>query len=219
VDVGRIAPCPAIAFNRSYVAWQKWGFDPTYYACLDPMGLEGNAAEIRALVKAASETRFFLGAQAIRLGIGPAPNVTYVNVIDGVKFSTDLSAIGDFGNVGATSLQILAHLGFCRVGMVGVDGRYPHAEKLARQPSAASCYSRVEHDSDHFSDDYGQGKRRPASVDLGRVLGRWSDVAEQCRLAGLNVRNASPGTALTCFPRAEFDDVFHWVTGSEVDVR
>jgi hypothetical protein len=76
----------------------------------------------------------------------------------------------------------------------------------------------VDQDPDHFSDDYGRGKRRPASVDLGRVLGRWSDVAAQCRLAGLDVRNASPGTALSCFPEREFDDVFHWVIGSRGDV-
>ncbi len=69
IDVTRLAGYDSITFNRAYIAWPEWGFTPTYYACVDPVALEDNAADIRRLTEESSVKRFFLNENAAEFGI------------------------------------------------------------------------------------------------------------------------------------------------------
>jgi len=104
VDVTRLAHLDAISFNRSYVAWKQWGFAPTLYACLDPVVFEDNLLEIRSLIEEYPRTRFFLPDSADSFGIRSSAQVSHIRVEPGHIFSTDILALTDFGNVGATSI-------------------------------------------------------------------------------------------------------------------
>jgi len=210
VDVARLAQINTISFNRSYVAWERWGFAPTLYACLDPAGLPGNALEIRDLIEVYPGTHFFLHESAHSFGIRPSIHVSLVGMTSGHSFSEDILALTDFGNVGATSIQILKLLGYKRVAMVGVDAQYNHIhDKLVSVQ--ASGFALIDEDPDHFCSEYGRGKTRLAFPDLDKILGQWPAVAKECERNSIAVRNASSGSALECFPKTDFDSAIEWV--------
>ena len=197
VDIGRLAEYDTIAFNRSYVAWDRWGFHPTYYACFDAMSLRDNAQEIMELIRESSVSRFFLHEAAAEWDIGPSDRVQLVRLA-GDSFSTELGGLADFGNVGASSLQVLAGLRYRRVALVGVDARYSTAPGAGPQ--------------DYFTPEYAAGKVGRADPDWHFILEQWPTVAEACGQAGMEVRNASPESALSCFEPITFEDALSWVS-------
>lgn len=72
-------------------------------------------------------------------------------------------------------------------------------------------FTRVHQDPNHFSNACVRRKKTRARHDLAEVLGRWPVAARECRRVGLDVRNASPGTALDCFPVTEFEAALEWI--------
>lgn len=212
IDLHHLAAFKTITFNRAYIAWRDWGFEPTYHACFDPVAIEDNRREFKAFLTKAGLTRFFFNRTACLFGLDDSSRVILVELVEGGGFSTDWNQLGDFGNVGASSLQILTSLGYVRVLMVGVDGRY---SILDDKKADGDGMVRVNDDPDHFTPDYARGKRRLASPDFEKLLGRWPEVAEACRARGVEVRNASPGSALTCFPKVDFIAGLDWLRGAE----
>jgi hypothetical protein len=212
VGVTRLAQYDTITFNRAYIAWPQWGFTPTYYACVDPVALEDNAADIRRLVAESSVRRFFLNENAAEFGINPSERVKLLHLQENAPFSLNLRTLTDFGNVGASSLQILSALGYKRVALVGVDARYSSLPELDN----GEDYVRMQRgqDPDHFLPGYMEGRRRIVKPDYDRLLGQWPQVAAECQRIGLDVRNASPGSALKLFPMMEFADALDWIGGT-----
>lgn len=208
VDVTRLSGVDSITFNRSFVAWDRWGFHPTYYACFDETSLSDNVEEISSLVKTSDVRRFFLNGIARELGIEDSPRVTYVTLNQSAEFSLDVENLSDFGNVGASSLQILAALGYTKAAMIGIDARYSSFPDADVDDQG---FMRTESDDDHFIPEYGRGKRRVACPDLDKLLGSWPHVAEECAKKGLDVRIASPGSALTCFEHITFEEAISWI--------
>ncbi len=137
--------------------------------------------------------------------------MTLLHLQEDVPFSLDLRTLTDFGNVGASSLQILAALGYDCVALVGVDARYSSLPELDK----GGEYVRMGYgqDPDHFLPGYMEGRRRIARPNYERLLGQWPQVAAECRRIGLDVRNASPGSALTLFPSIAFVDALDWING------
>lgn len=212
VDVARLAHLDTIAFNRSYVAWKQWGFGPTLYACLDPMGFEDNALEVRNLIKEYPCTHFFIPDSAGSFGIRSSTQVSLTRMTPGHVFTTDILALTDFGNVGATSIQILVLLGYRRIAMIGVDARYSPIDEKAVVADKDGFFL-VDDDPDHFCPEYVQDKRLRARPDFGKILGQWPEVAKECASNAIEVRNASPGSALDCFPTTDFASAIEWVLG------
>lgn len=214
VDITQLANLDTISFNRSYVAWERWGFTPTFYACLDPVVFEDNVPEIHGLLRKCLRTHFFLPDSAQSFGIKSSAQVSIVKMSSGEKFATDISALTDFGNVGATSIQLLALLGYRRIAMVGVDARY-EAVNAADVVAGKDGFVFVDGDPNHFCPEYAHGKRQSAHPDLGRILGQWPQVASECRKHGIEVCNATPGSALDCFPTSDFADAIGWLSKGE----
>lgn len=202
IDVASLAGVDTVAFNQSYVAWDDWGFAPTYYCAFDPNGIEDHAADLRAALRKFTATRAFLNDAAGSFGFEPSERIRFVRVLGEPDFRTSLDAIGDFGNVGASSLQVLAALGYRRVALVGVDARYTpgnSVEELQRN---------------YFSPAY-VTPGRWYSPDPATSLLQWDRAAAGCRRAGVDVRNASPGTALECFPKTDLAGALAWVSGHQ----
>jgi len=212
VDVTRLAHLDTMSFNRSYVAWKQWGFAPTLYSCLDPVGFEDNAMEIQSLIEGCPCTHFFLPDSAESFGISSSEQVALVRTTVGHLFSTNILALTDFGNVGATSLQILALLGYRRIAMIGVDARYSPVD-AALVVADKDGFILIDDDPNYFCPEYAQGKRLRARPEPEKILGQWPQVANECARNGIAVRNASPGSALDCFPTTDFASTIEWVLG------
>ncbi len=211
INVSLLAEHDTITFNRSFLAWNDWGFHPTYYASFDPLALEDNRDELQSLIPSSSTRRFFLNDRA-RPHWNDSPKISWVRVKHGETFRPSLGEATDFGNIGASCLQLLAAMGYSRVVLLGIDARYSPEIEGTREGG----FLRVSRDPDHFIPHYAEGKRRALEPDFHKILGRWPVVAEACRLHSIEVRNASPQSALTCFKRMDFDEARHWITTSPV---
>ena len=210
VDVSLLADVDSIAFNRSYVAWKRWGFAPTYFVCLDPIAFQDNVPEIQKLIEECPDTRFFLPESPKLARARSLAQVSPVRLVCGHTFSKDIFALTDFGNVGATSIQILALLGYRRIAMIGVDARYGRIDENMAVSDSDGC-ALVADDPDHFCAEYAKGKRLRVRPDLEKILGQWPQVAKECASNGIEVRNASSGSALDCFPLTSFASAIEWV--------
>ncbi len=210
IDVTQLAQLDTISFNRSYIAWKQWGFAPTYYACLDPVVFEDNALEIQQLIEEYPRTHFFLPDSARHVGIKPSAQVALIKLTSGNMFSTNISLLTDFGNVGATSIQILSFLGYHRIAMVGVDARYSPLNISAAMVDK-NGFALVWDDPNHFCPEYTRGKRSKAHPDFENTLGQWPQVAKECSNHEMEVRNASSGSALDCFPTTDFWSAIEWI--------
>lgn len=198
IDPHRLAGVKSIAFNRAYLAWPSWGFAPTYHACLDPRSLAIIGLELPGVITNYPATRFFLHRDAAKSGIEANARVSHSALEPGTVFSSSLTRLTDFGNVGATSLQVLAMLDYRRVLMVGVDGTYRPEDGHDRDPN-------------HFRDDYAAGRDQLTDADRMRYSSGWPAAAAECGRLGVEVMNASPGTSLTCFAKIDLEQGLDWL--------
>ena len=185
-----------IAFNRSFLAWPAWDFAPTHHACLDPKSIAIIGSELPAIIRQYPRTHFFLHADAAKAGIEPSDHVMLIDVSPDAPFAGSWERLADLGNVGAISLQVLALLGYRRVLMVGVDGVY---------------VSDRDDDPNHFRPDYARGRVPLTDADRIRYTAGWPAAARECRRLAIDVRNASEGTALTCFATIDFLAGLDWL--------
>lgn len=203
IDVTSLSGIDTVAFNQSYVAWDDWGFSPTYYCAFDPIGVEDHMVELKAALDKYTAPRAFLNNAAASFGFSETDRIKFLRVLDEPVFSASLDVVGDFGNVGASSLQVLAALGYRRVVLVGIDGRYaPGSSVEVLQQN-------------YFSPAYVlPGRWNSPAPEVSRM--QWERVAAGCRSVGLEVQNASPGTALECFPKTDLASALAWARGSQV---
>src|SRR5512140_2766823 len=166
VDIQRLKSVDTIAFNRSYVAWREWGFAPTLYACLDPRGIENVVDDVPALLDEHVNTTFFLSDRAAAFGVEPSSRVFHVSLTRGRAFSTDLAALTDFGNVGATAIQILAILDYRRITLIGVDARYVHVTGPALSEDGSVP---LVDDLNYFHPEYVRQRSPVSPDDLARI--------------------------------------------------
>ncbi len=171
---------PAIAFNRSFIAWRDWGFTPQYYACT-------NAATAALVVSDAEDILAFEGLRRIWLhhvfeqceAARSDPRVVFVSPAETV-FGVHDGQIGDYGNVGASSLQLLWSMGHNRILLMGTDGRY---QPRAGGPSI-----------NHFRADY-----IPAgfSSTTSPRTEKWGDAVADAIAHGVELRLRARGSALS----------------------
>ncbi|HKP76803.1 MAG TPA: hypothetical protein VJT67_14835 [Longimicrobiaceae bacterium] len=210
VDMRLLAGRTTIAFNRSYIAWREWGFDPTYYACIDRNSLIDCAADLRELVGRARTRRFFLRDAYVDPALAAAERVEWIRCSNQMRFSTDLRSLGRYWNVAAVSVQILAALGHTRVVLVGVDGEFaPHATAVALD-EPWNLQSRGDDDPNHFTPAYHGAGRRFTRPNPEKFRKGWDALAAQLPAAGVEVVNASTRTALTQFPRLPLREALQW---------
>jgi len=195
IDIRRLAAFPTISFNRAWLSWEDWGFEPTWYACLDSQTLSLTKSDIERVLAFRDVRRFFLN----EIGRGDIPEderIDYVTTRKGDVFSDDDNQLTDFGNVGATSLQLLWRLGFRKILMVGVDGRYRH-------------YSEGGDDINHFRPDYNIGAPQG---DLRRFVRGWPAALEECRRLKIDVRNATLESAINDCPLTGLEEGLNWLS-------
>ncbi|SOE17803.1 hypothetical protein SAMN05877838_2707 [Hoeflea halophila] len=178
-ELCELAGLPAIAFNRSFIAWQDWGFTPCYYACT-------NAATAALVIDDTESILAFEGLERIWLhhlfaqceAARKDPRVNFVSPAE-TAFGVHDGQIADYGNVGASSLQLLWSMGHDRILLMGTDARYRRREG---GPAI-----------NHFRADYipaGFSSTAPARSE------KWADAIADARAHGIELRLRARGSAL-----------------------
>jgi hypothetical protein len=101
----------------------------------------------------------------------------------------DRSKLATGGNSGHQALNLAVHLGATRIALLGYDMRLgPNGE--------------THHHPDHVAPS-----RNPPAVNLARWAKRFSTMVPALRELGVQVINATPGSAIECFPRARIEEI------------
>jgi hypothetical protein len=187
-ELSKLAGVPSIAFNRSFIAWRDWGFSPRYYACTVEATAHLVIEDIEWILSFDGLRKIWLHpwfrqAEAAR----GDPRADFVTSGDHA-FGVANGLIRDYGNVGASSLQLLWSMGHRRVLLMGTDGRYQQRE---RGPAI-----------NHFHPDYiprGFSSPEPARTE------KWLDAVADARAHGMELRLRSPGSALSEIAGVEQD--------------
>jgi hypothetical protein len=203
-DLCELSAFTTIAFNCSYRDWPRWPSAPDLFACTDASLVVQICEDLQVLLET-TETHFYLH-QAARALLPAASRVTFVAFASGDGFSRDVTRLADFGNVGATSLQILAARGYRRILLTGVDGRYREVDAAETDEAAGGIADR-----DHFIPDYRAGLRFDTTTPRNRFVDGWAKAARECARHEIMVRNASRDTALSCFPRCDLECGVSWL--------
>ncbi|MFV3131463.1 hypothetical protein [Niveispirillum sp. KHB5.9] len=226
----------ALGMNAAYRFWQRIGWYPTYYACLDPQVVVSHADAIAEMVRAGRFRRAFLHWHILKRhpDLAAAAGVTFLcQVMDGdddpgrcaalkLEHRPDpffRSAHPGWYTTGSASLRFAGHLGYRRIGVLGIDCRYQEIlpEAAAEGGQVLRIERPVARNPNYFFDDYQQPGDlyqvpNPAQVDPNlhlhciqyvaednAALGFGLDIRVLSRESGLHAEGVFPFQALGDF--------------------
>ena len=141
IDISKLKGKNTITFNRAYIAFEDWGFDPTYYCSIDGNDMRAMYKDINNLIENSLVEKFFL-CNLTDNGIHPKESFQDEDKKDDLfiknknvfflhndnsnnnNFNMKLENNNIFlkidSNVGAMSLPILYNLGYKKWLLLGV---------------------------------------------------------------------------------------------------
>ncbi len=212
-DLTKLKGCYTMSFNRSYIAFEDWGFEPTYFAGLDHVVNKDNKEEFKKLIKSSKIKRFFFPKDdtADKNFVSDKTSII-INTPDFPLDTTiDFNHILKTSNSGLFGLQIaIGLLGFKEVYLLGCDANY--TEEVKGVEIVDSKYvSTEDSDNNHFRKDYyGKGTTYNKPWSAVHHLPAWKAFYEnniKDNNLGFKVYNCSKTGKLTFFPFADFSEV------------
>lgn len=159
-DVRKLANRNTMAFNRSYIAFDNWGFEPTYYCALDHVVNENNKTEIKKLIQHSKIKRFFFSKDKTSEKYFVSKRTTLVDVLSRPQgVNLDFKRKLKVANTGLFGLQLaIGLLGFRKIYLLGCDANFKDDVKGVLKDK--DKYTATEDkDINHFRlDYYGKGK-------------------------------------------------------------
>lgn len=211
-DITKLKNCYTISFNRSYIAFHDWGFQPTYFAGLDKLVNEDNKEDYIKLIKHSQIKRFFFPTDTVTPHCFDSEKTTsipidYTDPLNpNLSFDERLKA----SNSGLFGLQIaIGLLGFKEIYLLGCDATYD--DNLKGVKVKGGIYKGVENmDVNHFRSDY-YGKGRTYSKPAANTwhLPAWRAFFEKELVSrdDVHVYNCSSKGALTFFEFRDFNEI------------
>jgi len=175
-DVSKLKNCYTMSFNRSYIAFDDWGFQPTYFAGLDHVVNKDNKDEYRKLIDASNIKRFFFSKDEVSKKYLSSKRTSLVEVEEGDPVHPNLNFKGKLtvSNSGLFGLQVaLKLLNFEEVYLLGCDANYQESVKGVKVVEGMYV-SQSDTDPNHFRKDYyGTGKTYNKPGNLKWHLPAW----------------------------------------------
>lgn len=159
IDMTKLKDKDTMSFNRAYIAYEDWGFIPTYFMAIDVRVINDNKDDINNLIERIKIMTFFIPTQS-REYIHNRKNVIFLEFSTKPNrfFSTTWNSLCYAGDVGACSLQISYLLGYKKVVLLGCDCNYKTNIEGTKKVGGEWKAS-MDNDVNHFRKDYyGAGK-------------------------------------------------------------
>lgn len=171
-DLQSLQNCDTLGMNAAYRHWDRIGWYPTYYCCLDDQLIQTHHAEIKRLVceelvkgafvhgsffelhpECIADDRFWSSDQFHPYWYKRRGATTGRKFIESVAFQTsDTSKV----TTGAYAVRFCSYLGYDKIGLIGIDLRYvellPEAER--GEGVALRMTKTPTHNPNYFFDDY-----------------------------------------------------------------
>lgn len=222
IDIKKLKGKDTISFNRAFIAYEDWGFDPTYYMVVDPIVLENIKSDIKDLIFKSEIRNFFLPHYSKEY-FGENEKIQYIKLTKrrltkryfwGKRFNK-LSTIA---NVGASSIPILKILGYKQIVILGTDCNYVEKdiknveiEHNADNPSRRIVYKASgDNDPNHFRKDYFGTGTEYSKPQQGNHYRGWEYIANENKKHKLKILLCSPGSTLVnLFPETDFEKIIN----------
>jgi hypothetical protein len=229
IDMKKLKDKRTITFNRAYVAFEDWGFEPSYYLSIDSEDIKSTSSDINSLIKNSNIERFFLPhsiqtssdfsgekfveADNVQFLIDPPQAWSILLPISHnleIK-DTNLLISPMQPNAGFMGLKMLYMMGYEEVALLGCDARYTIDKDTQRsiEWTEDGCISHEDYDPNHFRDDYfgnGQTFGRPNEQQQVYI---WDCAATEINdyKLPMKVYSCSEGSNLNkFFPYIDFDE-------------
>ena len=171
IDISLLADQDTMSFNRAYIAYEEWGFDPTYYLTIDGNTMLSVIDDVHELVRSSNIKKFFILGQNGLIHHHPdrlLPTGDNVFHLEETAFPNSATRVPDIQeingklvysilpNAGINGLAILRYLGYEEVAFVGQDARYvDDTEYRDVEVEGWGKYKSFENnDKNHFRSDY-----------------------------------------------------------------
>ena len=181
IDISKLKDQKTITFNRAYVAFEDWGFDPTYYLAIDGNDIRSLYKDINNLILNSNSEKFFLlrvednhlhkpihfqdedyrGNDELYV---KSDKLVQLQAIIGNGNGPMLSDTNDDGNTistpiitnaGFMGLKMLYHLGYRKIFLCGMDARYTDDKDYRNVLVDGKSYkASSDEDINHFRNDY-----------------------------------------------------------------
>ncbi len=223
VEVSKLKNEHTITFNRAYVAFDDWGFDPTYYLSIDSNDLRSMYKDVNKLIEESSIKYFFLSPceDNVKHSIEhfqdeEKPNKMFVekdNVYFIHKGPTSIKACSldherrifhtrHHPNAGFLAVKLFYALGYNEVAFVGCDARYKDDEESNKYITkvGGEYVSHKDYDLNHFRDDYFGKGTRFGKPNQDEIISLWSSAAKEIEsLDNFRVYSCTEGSNLNEF--------------------
>ena len=213
-----------LCFNRFDLMFERLGWRPTMYMCIDDRVAENTASQINEIIPLA-QFAFFPDIHPCGLDfrdfIEDAHNVFWLSlksVHDPTGSYQALPTCTTRGTVAHLGLQVLAFMGFSPIYLVGVDLDYKK-HKTVENPDQQKWTATKDDDPNHFDPRYfGAGAKyyRP-SIHRFLISG-FEHAKELLDRKGIEVLNAGIGGLLETFPRVDFRSLFNFEGDIELEM-
>ncbi len=231
IDISKLKDKRTITFNRAYVAFEDWGFEPSYYLSVDSEDIKSTYKDVNGLIKNSNIEKFFLphmiqnNPEFEGKRFVSNEKVNFLIQVDGLwngfmpmshrveipTADSDLIVTPILSNAGYMGLKMLYWMGYEEVALLGCDARYTLNKDTERsiEYTEDGCLSHEDYDPNHFRDDYfGKGQRfgRPNEADQIRIWNLAASEIARMRLP-IKVYSCSEGSNLNdMFPYVDFED-------------
>jgi len=199
IDVSRLKGETTVSFNRAYIAYEDWGFDPTYFLVIDSNDMRSIYKDVNGLIENSKIEKFFLpkcddnrkheakhfqdqekvGPQWEMITkrdnvyfIEPGPNdIAHAAISE--KDKTFITA--HHQNAGWMGLKLLYTLGYREIAFVGCDSRYRDDEDANKYitKEKSEYVSHADYDVNHFRHDYFGKGQRFGKPNQNRIIKIW----------------------------------------------
>lgn len=191
-DLALVQGFDAISFNRSYLVFEGWGFNPTYFASFDPRAIKAISGDLIDRVVPHVKRKVFLNASE-RLAFPVDERLHFIEVSSGISPQFSLESISDCYTVGASAVQVLGALGYKKILLLGVDANYTMSG------------------SDYFLKDYSLFSQQKVDFNSEEMFKGWEKIATLCKTEKVEVVNCSRISNLGCFVRLPLEEGVAWL--------
>jgi hypothetical protein len=244
IDVSKLKNFDTLTYNRAYIAFDEWGFDPTYYVAIDSNDNRSMYKDINRLALESKIQKMFLvrtndndlhlpqdfqdGDQVkdCEMYVQSEKIVRIINdhsdmTFQGLRHSEDsngvlINTMIDH-NAGFFSMKLMYDMGYRDFYLVGHDVRYRVDKESTSHITVrgGQWTSSADADVNHFRSDYCGKGITFGSPNEETILELWRRFAPLAESYDINITSCSPISRLNEFVKyRDFKEVMEELSGS-----
>lgn len=235
IDITKLKGLPSITFNRAYLAFDEWGFDPKYYLSIDGNDIRSVYKDINNLAQNSNIEKMFLVqltdnqlheqsdfqdfdfkhndeiyCNSKKIFLLHNTGGTTIPQIDDFNINGNDIKTTFVNNAGFMGLKVLYMLGYRKIYLLGMDARYTDDTSFRDVKVKGRQYTAQEdNDVNHFRCDYFGKNITFGKPNESEIIGIWKKFMSNVNIyPDLEIYSCSENSNLNDFIRyIDFEQV------------